>query len=349
MASVAGYAVLIAMLIIPMYVTIHPYLHMLIIAPTVVFIGCQRSVDQMNAAPEEKQTETLSSKDAMQFPLIGSCVLFGLYLVVKFVNKEYLSMLLAAYFFILGAGAIFSATRTPVNDIVKGKKYSVTVNWEFWKKPEGPVEPTYFTIVDLFCIVLGIAGAVGYVYTKHFAFNNLLGSSFSITGIELIVLGSYKIGCMLLTGLFFYDIFWVFGTEVMVTVAKGFDAPVKLLFPKSLMDVPLKFSMLGLGDIVIPGIFVAMLLRFDYLQNKAKGGTFTSTPYFNVCFVFYVLGLVATVAVMHFFEAAQPALLYLVPACMGSSFTTALVRGEVKALLAHNEEEKEAKDSEKED
>ncbi|RWW22954.1 hypothetical protein GW17_00012823 [Ensete ventricosum] len=29
-------------------------------------------------------------------------------------------------------------------------------------------------------------------------------------------------------GLFFYDIFWVFFTPVMVSVAKSFDAPVKV-------------------------------------------------------------------------------------------------------------------------
>lgn len=50
-----------------------------------------------------------------------------------------------------------------------------------------------------------------------------------------------------------YDIFWVFGTDVMVTVAKSFDAPVKLLWPKALFAEQLHFSMLGLGDIVIPG------------------------------------------------------------------------------------------------
>ena len=33
-------------------------------------------------------------------------------------------------------------------------------------------------------------------------------------------------------GLFFYDIFWVFGTDVMVTVAKSFEAPIKLVFPQ---------------------------------------------------------------------------------------------------------------------
>jgi minor histocompatibility antigen H13 len=57
----------------------------------------------------------------------------------------------------------------------------------------------------------------------------------------------------LLWGLFFYDIFWVYGTDVMVTVAKSLDAPIKLLFPIDFTTTPPKFSMLGLGDIVIPG------------------------------------------------------------------------------------------------
>ncbi len=42
----------------------------------------------------------------------------------------------------------------------------------------------------------------------------------------------------------------------MVTVAKNFDAPVKLLFPKDLANEAgvIPTSMLGLGDIVIPGM-----------------------------------------------------------------------------------------------
>ena len=45
-------------------------------------------------------------------------------------------------------------------------------------------------------------------------------------------------------------------------------------------------------------------------------------------------------------EAAQPALLYLVPACLGSSLLCALIRGELKELFAYSEEEEE---EEKED
>jgi minor histocompatibility antigen H13 len=52
----------------------------------------------METPPEESQVETVSKKDAKKFPLIGSAVLFSLYIVVKLVKKEYLDMLIACYF-----------------------------------------------------------------------------------------------------------------------------------------------------------------------------------------------------------------------------------------------------------
>jgi len=202
-----------------------------------------------------------------------------------------------------------------------------------------------------------MTGAVGlvvlYGLTKNWITNNIIGLAFSIQAIALLSLGSFKVGAILLIGLFFYDIFWVFGTEVMVTVAKSFDAPIKLLFPKDILDPNSPFSMLGLGDIVIPGIFISLLLKFDSFRaigadkNKKKknkrtqelleSGNF-SKPYFYTNFISYILGLVITICVMHFFQAAQPALLYLVPACLGSAILTALVRGELSQLFSYAEQ-----------
>ena len=67
----------------------------------------------------------------------------------------------------------------------------------------------------------------------------------------------------MLCGLFVYDVFWVFGTEVMVSVAKGLDAPIKILFPKALGVKPLPVSMLGLGDVVMPGLLLCFVMRYD--------------------------------------------------------------------------------------
>ncbi len=57
------------------------------------------------------------------------------------------------------------------------------------------------------------------------------------------------------TGLFFYDIYWVFFTPVMIGVAKNIDGPIKLMFQisKGAVDTDPTFSILGLGDIVLPG------------------------------------------------------------------------------------------------
>lgn len=87
--------------------------------------------------------------------------------------------------------------------------------------------------------------------------------------------------------------------------------------------------MLGLGDIVIPGIFIALLLRFDHsLKRKTK-------TYFHAGCVAYFLGLMATIAVMHIFKHAQPALLYLVPACIGTPLGLALLKGDLTTMFKY--------------
>lgn len=66
-----------------------------------------------------------------------------------------------------------------------------------------------------------------YDLLQHWIANNLFGIAFAINGVEMLLLNKMVIGCILLGGLFVYDIFWVFYTDVMVTVAKSFEAPIK--------------------------------------------------------------------------------------------------------------------------
>lgn len=123
-----------------------------------------------------------------------------------------------------------------------------------------------FDTKDVLCFVLASVFGVWYLLKKHWVANNIFGIAFAINGVELLHLNSVTTGCILLGGLFFYDVFWVFGTDVMVTVAKSFEAPIKLVFPQDFLEKGFfgtNFAMLGLGDIVIPGIFIALLLRFD--------------------------------------------------------------------------------------
>jgi hypothetical protein len=64
--------------------------------------------------------------------------------------------------------------------------------------------------------------------------------------------------------------------------------------------------MLGLGDIVLPGVFVAMMLRFDAASGHR------GSPYFYATFIAYMLGLATTIVVMHTFQAAQVCVCVLV-------------------------------------
>lgn len=156
----------------------------------------------------------------------------------------------------------------------------------------------------------------------------------------------------------------------MVTVAKGIDAPIKILAPKtSPFASPTDFAMLGLGDIIVPGLVIALCLRYDLHRYAAfyKGQNVTprskfGKPYFWCGVVSYVLGLGVTIGVMHHFQRAQPALLYLSPACStffhgsfifrsmshDANWSTALgpvllafSRGEIKNLWTYDESPEE--------
>merc|ERR1719401_2799090 len=116
----------------------------------------------------------------------------------------------------------------------------------------------------------------------------------------MISLGRFVVAFILLAGLFVYDIFWVYGTEVMVSVAVQFTGPIKIIFPVS-FD-PWHQSILGLGDIVIPGIFLAMCLRFDAILYRSRLDSEEAAqaldafsrfprPYFTRVFVAYVVAL----------------------------------------------------------
>lgn len=85
-----------------------------------------------------------------------------------------------------------------------------------------------FGIFHLVVLALSVATTAHYVISKQWLLSNVYGEAFSTSAVSLLNLDSFKTGMALLSGLFFYDIFWVFFTPVMVTVAKGLDVPIKV-------------------------------------------------------------------------------------------------------------------------
>ena len=141
---------------------------------------------------------------------------------------------------------------------------------------------TKATVVNVVSALAGL-GTIIYVNTiaKPWYLTNLQGFAVSYSALQLVSPTSFVTGSLILSALFFYDIWAVFFTPLMVGVAKNLDQPIKLVFPgpdepsSKPGEPPIKsFSMLGLGDIVIPGIVIGLALRFDlymfYLQKQKK-------------------------------------------------------------------------------
>ncbi|XP_049635238.1 minor histocompatibility antigen H13 isoform X1 [Suncus etruscus] len=333
------------------------YGSLLLMALLPIFFGALRSVrcargkgppSLPGGIPEYHQNpsdmpETITSRDAARFPIIASCTLLGLYLFFKIFSQEYINLLLSMYFFVLGILALSHTISPFMNKFFPAsfpnRQYQLLFTQGSGENKEEIINYEFDT-KDLVCLGLSSIVGIWYLLRKHWIANNLFGLAFSLNGVELLHLNNVSTGCILLGGLFIYDVFWVFGTNVMVTVAKSFEAPIKLVFPQDLLEKGLdadNFAMLGLGDIVIPGIFIALLLRFDISLKK------NTHTYFYTSFAAYIFGLGLTIFIMHIFKHAQPALLYLVPACIGFPVLVALAKGEVTEMFSY--EESNPKDS----
>ena len=112
---------------------------------------------------------------------------------------------------------------------------------------------------------------------KPWWLTNLLGFSFAYSSLQIMSPTTSWTGTMILGALFVYDIYFVFFTPVMVTVATQLDIPAKLVFPRPTRpaeDPERALFMLGLGDIILPGMMIGFALRFDlylfYLRKQTQ-------------------------------------------------------------------------------
>ncbi|CAK6967256.1 signal peptide peptidase-like 2A isoform X4 [Scomber scombrus] len=181
---------------------------------------------------------------------------------------------------------------------------------------------------------------------------DLLGIAFCLNFMKTISLSNFKICVILLSLLLVYDVFFVFitpfftknGVSIMVQVALGPDAsgeklPVVMRVPRFTAWAQnlcgMQFSILGYGDIIVPGLLVAYCSRFDVWVNSSK------KIYFLSCCIAYLLGMITTFAVMLLSGMGQPALLYLVPFTLITSAVVAGCRGEMKQFWAGTTYERE--------
>ena len=116
------------------------------------------------------------------------------------------------------------------------------------------------------------------IIAKPWWLTNLLGFGFAYRLLQIMSPTTFWTGTLVMGALFIYDIYFVFFTPVMVFVATQLDIPAKLVFPRprSPAEDPTKpaLAMLGLGDIILPGMMIGFALRFDlylfYMRKQTR-------------------------------------------------------------------------------
>ncbi|XP_013379111.1 signal peptide peptidase-like 2B [Lingula anatina] len=201
-------------------------------------------------------------------------------------------------------------------------------------------------ILAIACLGLGIFWAIERKASYAWIFQDILGVAFCINMLKTVRLPHFM-GCVILLGLLLlYDVFFVFitplltksGDSIMVDVATGGSSrtgeqlPMVLKIPHlstseytNICPVLSPYSLLGFGDIIVPGLLVAYCYAFD-LKVQSKRIYFISTT------IAYGLGLIICFMALAFMEIGQPALLYLVPCTVGTTVVIGWARGELRHL-----------------
>ncbi|CAE7283362.1 Hm13 [Symbiodinium natans] len=311
------------------------HVHLVLLPALCVMLASKQSVwFYIHEQPSRAVTPVVEQQDAFWFPILGSGVLFGLFAIVKLLGHDWLKQAIAIIMVCVCALGVASNIDAIGHLVGKNHSAATLVSMNV----EAVSMKLEVSLVDVLGAVVALTLAVTYMSTGHWIVNNVLGFSFCLLGIRSLNLSSYSTGVVLLGGLFVYDVFWVFfsepifGSNVMVSVAKGIEAPIKLLLPRDYGGCgDLQFNMLGLGDIAVPGLFMAFLAKWDAV--RMADGFSSNFIYLRSALFAYVLSLITTKTVMMAFQHAQPALLYICPYLIIASVCTALARGELADLM----------------
>lgn len=221
--------------------------------------------------------------------------------------------------------------------------------------------PTYVDVVLYllsltFCIVWYVYRKTSYA----FILLDIINVTLCLHILKSLRLPSLKWISTLMLCMFIYDAFMVFvtplwtknGCSVMLEVATGIDCSTSnsVGYPMPPIDanLPEKFPMLmqvmhfdpmmecfdlevergfqmtilGLGDIIIPGYLVTHCFTMNGFSEK------TRIMYGTICIIGYGIGLIVTFVALTLMSMAQPALIYLVPCTLFPVMGTAAIRKE---------------------
>ncbi|KAJ7952292.1 Signal peptide peptidase-like [Quillaja saponaria] len=278
----------------------------------------------------------INTISAVLFVVVASCFLIMLYKLMSFWFIEILVVLFA-----IGG--------------IEGLQTCLVALFSRWFRRAGSSyikvpffgAVSYLTLaVSPFCIAFAVLWAVYRNVSFAWIGQDILGIALIITVLQIVHIPNLKVGTVLLSCAFLYDIFWVFVSKrlfhesVMIVVARGDKSgedgiPMLLKIPR-MFDPWGGYSIIGFGDILLPGLVVAFSLRYDWLANKnLRAG------YFMWAMFAYGFGLLITYLALNLMDGhGQPALLYIVPFTLGTFLTLGRKRGDLRILWTRGEAER---------
>ena len=250
--------------------------------------------------------------------VFGSCLLVSIYLFRNYISiilniligfESWICVYYTTLFFVIRIGRNI-LTNTKNNQLTK-RKYNYFFDLNF------------FEISSFF--ISGLLIAL-YFITRHWIINDIICFGLAFTTLSFIILKSFMLCFVCLFAFFIYDTFWVFYSEkiftenVMVVAATSIQIPIKIEFPILFSNNPIKNCMLlGLGDILLPGMIIKYCRRFDALKlklDKKKPGLRkkkNKMDFYLYNLILYFISVALAMIMMFVFNHGQPVLFYISP------------------------------------
>ena len=270
--------------------------------------------------------EVLSSNRIKSYPFMAGATLISVNLMFDYLGPSLVNFIFMFYFGLAGSNSIWFLIRAFLH--IKSKKlftfpYCKSILTEIVL----PSHPVPFCLHDIPFYLLAVAINVYYFMTRSSIANDIIAFSIAFYAVLSIRVEKFTSAAPLLWSLLIYDVFFVYQTDVMTKVAMQIEGPVKLIINLDGRGN----SVLGLGDLVIPGIFISICSRFDAFIKKVTG---KRSPYWFIAMVFYAIAMAVTDIVCYISQRGQPALLFITPLVTIPIIFTTIIRKEYLAFCS---------------
>jgi len=193
----------------------------------------------------------------------------------------------------------------------------------------------YITKKDL--IAGTIAGGVLGVWlvAQDWLTNNLLAISIIVIALWVSRLKTMRYTLLLLGGVLAFDsLIYLFAseseTQSISTFSRYDNLPVKISMPKVFPNSISYCASLGIGDIIIPGLYYKLLREYETLNGIRRSLSIGGISG-------YFIGCTLCVSTMLLMNSVKPLMVFVIPFMIISSFIVAWYTKHFRGLMKHND------------